>query len=296
MKRSVCTVALFVFCADGAWAQGPRLSASRHVPVPSRFAEKPSASVHDVITGMVLEHLPHQYENKRRWGQTKEVVRGLSIRTQGGRLRIRRKRKRVNHGTWKLYRLQLAEPHRQFHIHVTKIAAPAAGRVRVHASCVASLHAFGRISQWQRGVQLASFSVDSMARVQLAVHCDLGLKLDGHHFPPDVVVDPHITWAQLRLVDFRVSRISNLGGPIARQLGKTLREILEGKLAEQQRQLAAKMNRQIHKRRDRLRFSLHDLTQSKWRDLTAHLPLRGSKVPASLSEALGRGPSRSLQP
>ena len=300
MRFSVCTVVLFVFCSGAIWGQGPGLSVPRRVPppLPSGAAEKPPASVDDVITGIVLEHLPYQYEDKRQWGKTKEVVHGLSIRTDGGRLRTKRKRKRVNHGTWKLYRLQLLDPARQFHVHVAKIAPKTAGRIGVDASCVASLRAFGRVSQWQRGVQLASISVDSTARVQLSVHCDVGLRLDGHHLPPDVVVDPRITWAQLRLLDFRVRRISNFGGPVARQLGKTLREILEDKLAEKQHQLAAKMNRQIQKRRDHMRFSLHDLTQSKWRGLREHLPLRGSKAPGPFSGVLGfgRGSERGSKP
>lgn len=270
----------------GQEPQGPALIPARppDAPPPTTTPEEPQpkappmapaedapADLNAVVTSLVREHLPHQYEDTRHWGKTKEVFAGIKVRVDGWQVKTKRRKRTVNHGTWKLYRIELIDPHQTFQIQVDKIAPDKNGRVGMDARCQANLRVFGRVSQWEFGVQLASFSIDATARVQLLVHGNLGLRLDNTKLPPDVVLDPKVTWADIQLLDFRVHKISDLQGPLVRELGKGIREVLEDKLAENRDKLPEKMNRQIDKNKDRLRLSLHDLIQSSWKELEKYV-------------------------
>jgi uncharacterized FlaG/YvyC family protein len=57
-------------------------------------------------------------------------------------------------------------------------------------------------------------------------------------------------------------------------LGEAAQEVLENKVADQRQKLVERINRQIDKRRSKLRISLHDLLVSQW----------GQLVPRSLSD------------
>ena len=63
--------------------------------------------------------------------------------------------------------------------------------------------------------------------------------------------------------------VSRLKGPLVKELGSELQEVLERKIAEKQAKLVQEINRQIDKRRDRLRLSVHDAIKSKWTELAA---------------------------
>lgn len=260
--------------APAAPASGLNAAAEGEAPAAQPAAapaDDAPADLNELVTSLVREHLPHRYEDTKQWGKTKEVFAGLKVRVDGWQVKTKRRKRTVNHGTWKLYRIELVDPDRTLQVQIDKIAPDGNGRVGIDARCQANLRVFGRISQWELGVQLASFSIDSTARVQLLVHGDVGLKLDGSKLPPDVVLDPKVTWADIQLLDFRVHKISDLQGPLVRELGKGLREVLEDKLAEKRHQLPEKMNRQIEKNKSKLRLSLHDLVESSWKDLARYV-------------------------
>jgi hypothetical protein len=82
-----------------------------------------------------------------------------------------------------------------------------------------------------------------------------------------VVLDPVVTQAELQLVSYRLERVSQLRGAPAFELGKALRELLERQVAKQQERLPRKLNEQIEKNRDKLRFSVSELFESEWKGL-----------------------------
>ena len=117
------------------------------------------------------------------------------------------------------------------------------------------------------------------------MRCDLGLKLDPTRLPPDVILDPVVREAELRLVDFRLDRVSQVGGSVARELGEQARDLVDRELAKQNARLPEKINRQIGKSRERLRLSAQDLLTSQWGPLAAKQlglsdPASGGAAPA----------------
>jgi len=251
---------------------------------PSQDAASPG-SLRGLITTIVRENLPDQYESRDNWGDTKEIWAGLHVRLDGLQIETKRRKKRVNHGTWKLYRVRFIEPEKYLQVDVQNIHELPNGRVEFDLLADARLDVFARLAQWELGVQLISLSVNAEARTQFRVRCDLGLKLDPSKLPPDVLLDPVVSQAELRLADFRVRRISQLGGPLARELGEEARDLLDKELAKQNQKLPGKINRQIDKNRDKLRLSVQDLLTSQWGGLAAKQLGLGDNQPAAI-----RGP------
>jgi hypothetical protein len=222
-----------------------------------------------LVTRIVLDNIPHEIVEDDDWGKTDRVWDGVRIWWEGTRLESKRRWKTVNQGTWQWYRVRLIDPEQRFQVQVENVRPLPDGRVGFEAEVEAALDVFGRISQWQRDVQLFSLSANATAVVRLRVSCSLAMKLDPTRFPPDVLLDPQITSADLQLVRFQLRRISQLHGPLVRELGAGAREFIEDEIAGRRGQIVNRANRQLDKHRDDLRLSLHDLLASRWGDLAA---------------------------
>ncbi len=225
-----------------------------------------------LLTGVILENIPHRYEDKRDWGMTSERWDGLHIQLDGLKLKTKRRKKTVNHGTWKMYRIDLVNPNEEFRVRLENGRITDDGFVSFDLVTTAKLHAFGRVSKWVKGVQLYSFSADADAKAQLRLACRFAVGLDPTKLPPDIVFVPEVTGADLRLVEFEVQRISDVGGKIAEELGRGVRRIVEDKLDEKRDKLVERINRKLGEKDDDLRLSLHDLAIDKWRALTTSSP------------------------
>lgn len=223
-----------------------------------------SASLRKFVQSIAVNHLPVRYENTKQWGQTKKVFSGLKVSLDGLRVDSERRTKEVNHGTWKRYRIDLAPGPDSLQLVVDRVEQKEDGRLHVDLSCRAKLFAFGRVAQWERGVQLMSLGADADADVRLNAGCDVGVLIDPLKLPPDVKLVPHVTDAKLELIDFRLRRLGHMEGPVAKQLGRGLEEVLQERIEDENRHLADKLNRQLAKKQDRLRFSLHDWLARKW--------------------------------
>ena len=174
-----------------------------------------------LVNTIVRENLPADFESRDNWGHTTDVWAGVDIRREGLQIKTKRRKKQVNDGTWKLVRVRFIEPETNLHLEVLDVRPLPAGRVEVDLAVDAKLAVFARLSQWELGVQLISLSANAQAQTQFRVRCDLGLKLDPTKLPPDVILDPVVREAELRLVDFRLDRVSQVGGSLAHELGAT---------------------------------------------------------------------------
>ncbi len=268
---AVAWIAVLTSGSLAAYPQEPRPEAAEaaSAAVSAGPDAASSGSLQGLITALVRENLPDQYESRDHWGDTKEIWAGVNVRLDGLQIKTKRRKKEVNHGTWKLYQVRFVEPEKHLHVDVQNIRESANGRVEFDLVADARLDVFARLAHWELGVQLISLSVNADARTQIRVRCNLGLKLDPAKFPPDVVLDPVVTEAELRLAGFRVRRISQIGGSIARELGEEARDLLDKELAKQNQKLPSKINRQIDKNRQKLRLSVHDVLASQWRGLAA---------------------------
>ena len=62
-------------------------------------------------------------------------------------------------------------------------------------------------------------------------------------------------YSSIDLIDFRLHEISKLDGPIATELGRALRDLVQREVERRREKLVVRINRQIEKHRDELRLS-----------------------------------------
>ncbi len=222
-----------------------------------------------MVTQIILENLPDDFVHEDNWGATRQIWDGVRMRWEADGLSTRRRWKTVNHGTWKRYQVTLIDPEQHFQVELFDLRELPEGRVGFQARVDAAARVHARLAEWQYGVQLLGLSALATATIRLEVDCSLALRLDPSRLPPDVLLDPRIVAADLQLVDFRLHRIGNVGGPVVRELGRAARGMLEERLAGRRQRLTDRMQRQIDRRRDELRLSLHELLSSQWGDLAA---------------------------
>jgi hypothetical protein len=218
-------------------------------------------SMDGLLVDIARNAIPIHYENTKDWGKTKERWDGLHISRDGFQIKTKRRKKAVNHGTWKKYEIKNLSPD-EFKLEIVNVRKFEDG-VKFEVFTEAHLGVFGRLSQWELGVQLFSISADAEARVKLHMECFMRMQFDPSKLPPDVVLDPRVDNAKLEIVEFRLKDVSRLGGTLSKQLGKGVRKVLEDRIVDEPEKLVAKINRQIDKERDDLRFSLYDLIKSK---------------------------------
>ncbi len=223
------------------------------------FEETPS-QFQPLLVQLILETVPHDYENKKHWGGTKEIVSGLNVKLDRLQVRTKRRRKEVNHGTWSRYHVTLVDPQEFFQLQLLNLREESPGLVAFDLLVGARLATYGRMQEWRRGVRLLSISANALADVELRLDCRMTSQLDASHLPPDILLQPQVVAASIRLKQFELERLSKADGPVVRELGDGIEKMIRKKLHETDKKLVDKINRQIKKHEGDLRISFRDIS------------------------------------
>lgn len=270
----LCLVASFVSMSDRAWADDSDIF-SHLDPTFIPADEKPTqpsltlardlnelnqpsngSELSDWLKWIILKNLPPVYEDNRKWGLEKSVYDGFRFRREGLRVETKRAYKTVKHGTWSRYYLEFIDPADRLSIEVPSYRMVSDNRMQLTMACQVPLHAFGRMSQWQRDVQLISLSINADATVRLEVDAEIGVEVSPLVFPPVFQFMPQVQRATVQVVEYKVHRISQLRGPLAKEIGDGLRGMLDERLRDFNERLPSKMNAQLDKQRDKLQLSI----------------------------------------
>ncbi len=248
-----------------------------------------------MVQHIVTENIPHEYKDDKHWGQQDKRFDGLRVRREGLQIKTKRRWKEVNHGTWRKYEITQVDPARNLRARIENVHDAGNGKVGFDFSLVTKLHAFARVARWRKGVQIFSLSTDADADVQMLIRCEVGMRLDLTKIPPDVILQPTVTHADLQVVDFDVRKISKVQGSVAHELGRALHGVLLRKIDEKQEKLPEKINRQIAKNDDKLRFSISKLATEKWHALTgsaddAEASRQSLELPTAGADPVAAGP------
>ena len=232
-----------------------------------------------LITKWVLKQMPHVYQRNKDWGKQAERWDGIEWDTKGGRIYTKRRKKKVNHGTWRQYSAALLDPHQQFSVRMTNIHNTFDGRLAFQLEFRSKIKLKARQSEWVKGFQLYSLSAEGKASVHLVVDLSLDIKLDPGTFPPDLIFLPRAESADIVVSDFRIDRVSKLGGEFAEQVTRLVRHELDQEVAKKKIELVQKINKEIDEEQDKLRLSLTEAVNSKWAErVKPHLPPQVKRV------------------
>ncbi len=242
-----------------------------------------SANLNALLKGVVLDAMPHTYQSWDDWGRQAEQYAGIAWRRDpGGKLETKRQWVKVNDGIWRMYSAELVDPAKTFEVQLENLREDQPGKIAFDLSFTAALNLRARQAQWIRGVQLYSFSAEGSAKVKLKVSCVLGSQLDLQQLPPVIQLKPVVRGAELQLVDFRIDRVSKLGGEFAQQITSAVRGELESQLNKKSDDLARRLNEELLKKESKLRISLSEATQLPW------VPQAKPFLPGEVREALDK--------
>ncbi|MGB7329041.1 MAG: hypothetical protein WBD31_29440 [Rubripirellula sp.] len=248
----------------GRTVVGQPASAAASVSMPIDAAGA-KASVQWLVDKALVE-LPRTFDGDKGWGDTKRVWAGVSTKMDGLKLKTHRKFRNVDHGRWIQYEVTLPNPGAARNVDVTinsvtPVVDPASGQERwkIDSTIVAPVHFGARVQRHNLGIQLFSVTVTGKMKVRMTSSATIGFYPDYRKIPPDLVIDPVIERANLKLQSFEVDRVSHIGGDAAEAWGEIMQEVLVERFVQKQdEKLVAKLNKSIGKKRDDLRISLSD--------------------------------------
>jgi hypothetical protein len=243
---------------------------------PKSYAVRPPLI--DVAKSLIADALPRSYSDARHWGSQKHFTTGLSVERDGLKIETRRRKELLNHGTWKRYDVWLADG-QKLALDVTEVRTYDDGRVTFRLAASGPLKGRVELQQWQRGVRLVGVSADCEATVRLTLDVEAALSTRQGLVLPTVAVAPKVTAAHVDLNDFRLRRIGELRGPLAKELGDAAKSTLRREVARQNEKIAAKINKSIAKRSDDLRVSGDDFLKEQWAKLKESLAKDRSATP-----------------
>lgn len=241
-----------------AAAQVPSQQQDQAVPIDA------GVRLDQLLTNLVLENLPHDYVDEKKWGRQSERWDGVDVKFKDGKIRTHRRKKMVNHGTWKRYTASLMNPTEEFSVRVTNMRQRPDASMAFDVECSAHVKLHGRQSKWIKGVQLYSLSADGHAKLNLSVSMQLETHLDITKFPPDLIFAPKATVANIEVKELRIDRISKAGGEFAQQVTKGVRSSLDEKIAKKEKKLVEKINKKLREEKKSLRLSISEAAKSKW--------------------------------
>jgi hypothetical protein len=232
--------------------------------VVATFADSPPSSaaaggvapeiVSRIAARLIAEAIPREYERSKDWGRTKRITTGLRSSGNFFDFNIHRRKSRVNHGVWKKYRVTLVEPEKNLVVRIENLRTTAPGQFAFTLFVTARVHGWARAKVYDRGIHLIAVEAEGHSTVRLRLDTEITLEsVRTKSFLPGLAIRPVVTDAHLHLGDFRLTRISDLRGTLAHELGDALRHVVEDELSGPK--LVAKLNRSIEKRRDRLEFT-----------------------------------------
>lgn len=211
----------------------------------SLMAMDAGEGLNEQLRMLALQHLPAQYVDDRKWNRM-ETIKTLIPRSEPLVMK---------HGTSTKYELRPVDPAQTLAVRLTNVRNLEDGRLGFNLACDLTVDMEARQARWQRGVQLYSMQADITTRVTIELECQLGLKFDLAT-QPAIVLSPHIESSQLTIHEFRIHRVSKVGGEIAQQLTRAARKWLEDHATEHETKLTQSLNTQLQKKPEKLRISL----------------------------------------
>lgn len=246
-KKAILAMLLIAAACGESIAQDARAPVSGQPPAAS--PDKLAAAVAELIA----DAIPREYERTKDWGRTTQITTGLRSSGNFFKFDIHRTKSTVKDGFWKHYRANLVEPEKNLVVRIDSLRSLEPGKIAFTLFTSAKLHGWARAKVYESGVHLISLEAEADAKVRLWLDCELALESAPASFLTGIAVRPHVCSARMKLDEFRLTRVSDVSGPVVREIGDGLRHLIEDELNGPK--LADKLNRSIDKRRDKLVFT-----------------------------------------
>ena len=230
---------------------------------PTETVAQARASI-EWLARKAIELSPRTYDGDKSWGNQKSLWAGVKVRFDDGKLKTKRRKRKVNHGRWIQYEVTLPPLARTDEIslsidEVKELSDEDTGVMRIKSTLSTPMTFTARIQRWNLGIRVFSVTVTGRMRVRLRSVMTLRMQPDYSEIPPALILGPKIEDADLKLEAFEVDRVSRVGGDVAEAWGEVMQEVMVERFIDRASdKLAGKLNKSIDKNRDKLRLSMTD--------------------------------------
>jgi hypothetical protein len=245
--KSALAIAAFLFVAAAIVkaTAGPSLATLTGI-TPEMIAQ--------LVTPLIAEAVPREFEGEKDWGKTKTVTSGLHNDGNFFKFDIHRQTSEVNDGIWKKYRVTLIEPEKNLEIRIDDMHHLESGKYALTLFVAAKVHGWARAVVYEHSVHVISLDAEGDTSIRLWVDAEVGVEtVESSTFIPGLQLQPVVTDARLKFDDFKLNRISDVHGKIANELGDLLQKEMQKKLSGPK--LVDRFNHALQKHPERLRLS-----------------------------------------
>jgi hypothetical protein len=223
--------------ASAPAAKSADSNASTYEPLAQALAE--------IVRGAV----PREYERDEDWGRQKRITTGIRI----NKLEFSRRKKEVNHGIWKRYRVELVNPSEELQVRVENLRSLDSGKAALTLVLDGKFKGWGQARVYNRGVHFITLTTEGVTSLTIRTDFELSVSATPADWFAGIRLSPVATDVRVNVRDFDLTRFGELEGKLAHELGHGLKRILENELEGPK--LVAKINRAIDKKRDRLKVT-----------------------------------------
>jgi hypothetical protein len=222
-------------------------------PPPATVGGLPSEAVANVVSKMIAQAIPHDYEKYKDWGNTKRITTGLDFKGHPWDPKIDRRKSEVNDGVWKHFRVTLVEPDKNLVVGIDNLRSLESGRIAFTLNVSAKVHGWAQARVYEDGIPLGTYTGEGESVVDLSIDAEVGLETTPSSFLTGIVIEPHVTAGRVKLDEFHLNRIGEIKGAPARELGDGLKHLIEDELDGPK--LVDKLNHSLDKQRDKLKIT-----------------------------------------
>jgi hypothetical protein len=207
-----------------------------------------------LLTPLIAEAVPREFEGQKDWGKTTLITTGLHSDGNFLKFDIHREKSEVNDGVWKKYRVTLVEPEKNLEIRIDNLQRQEDGKYKLTLFVAAKVHAWAKVVVYKKGLRVLSLEPEGDTAIRLTLDADVGVEtVKSSTFIPGVELQPVITDANIKFDDFRLTRIGDIHGDVAKEIGELLRKVLQKEMSGPK--LVDRLNHSLQKHPERLRLS-----------------------------------------
>ncbi len=197
----------------------------------------PPPKLGDVIVAMIAEEGPLLWEENKGWGDQVRIFQGLKLQGKPLESRLVVKKKPVNHGLWRQYKVWVEEPRRDLKIDFPKLDFVEGEGVVFTLDLFAHMKGYADLRQYNNGVRLFSAATHAEMDVHLQIDGVVRVQLEAGKWAPDLLLAPKVTAVRLELPNIDIERFGKLKGKLARETGDSFRKLLEDLLNDKEEKL-----------------------------------------------------------
>ncbi|MBX9652166.1 hypothetical protein K2Y11_00960 [bacterium] len=228
-------------------------------------APLPSPDLGQLVKQIIIENVPLIIDEKKGWGDQAHIFDGFKVSGKGFKARMEPRKKLVNHGLWKHYRITVIDPPRDLVVRFPRMEYLKGKGIAFTVEVLVHAHGYFNMQQHSNGVQVFSAATEAEMDLRIVLEGMIGIRIEPTNWLPDLLLQPRVDRVTLELPNIDVERFGKLKGRLVHETGDSFRRLLEDKLNDKEDKVPAKINKEIAKKWDEgiLKISLTNYLRSQ---------------------------------